>query len=263
MLKLSKSILAITLFGLLSQASAAVLSEQELTALLSHPDRPADDAARDAARKPAKVMAFTGISNGDHVLDLFAGSGWYTELFSRAVGDEGKVYAQNDSVIWQFSEQGMEKRTRDNRLANVERLDAIEIADMEIAPGTVDIVFTALNYHDMFFTEFTRDGSPVKVRDDIVDYKAALARVKDAMADDAVFIIIDHSAHPGSGYDAANSVHRIDADIVKFQMNEAGFTLIEEAFYLRNPDDDKNKNVFDPSIRGKTDRFIYKFMKTM
>ncbi|MCY7296739.1 class I SAM-dependent methyltransferase [Alteromonas sp. a30] len=241
--------------------SAAPYTEQQLTQLLSHQDRPAEDAKRDYARKPAKVMAFTGIEKGDHILDLFAGSGWYTELFSHAVGAEGKVYAQNDEVIWRFAKDGLIERTEDNRLANVSRFDGMPIVDIDVPDNSLDIVFTALNYHDLFFTETKRNGKASKVRDEVVDYKAALSHVKKAMKDDGVFVIVDHFAKPGSGYEAANTVHRIDPDIVKYQMQQMGFELLEEAFYLRNPDDDLSKSVFDPELRGKTSRFIYKFGK--
>ncbi len=53
----------------------------------------------------------------------------------------------------------------------------------------------------------------------------------------------------------------IDSDIVKKQMHEAGFKLIEEAFYLKNPKDTLDTNVFAKGVRGNTDRFIYKFVK--
>ena len=80
--------------------------------------------------------------------------------------------------------------------------------------------------------------------------KAALAVIKKALKDDGVFVIIDHSAKLGSGYQAANTLHRIDPNIVKFQLEEAGFELIEEANYLRNPNDDLTTNVFAPGTRG-------------
>lgn len=106
-----------------------------------------------------------------------------------------------------------------------------------------------------------QEGKKVALRDNIVDYKAALSTFKRAMKDDAVFIIIDHTALAGSGYEAANSVHRIDPNTVKYHMQQAGFKLIEEAFHLRNSKDDLSKLVFDSSVRGNTDRFIYKFIK--
>lgn len=244
-----------------SVADEPVLSTTQIQSILTHPDRPKDDSKRDEARQPAKILAFAGVSAGDNILDLFAGGGWYTELFSKAVGESGKVYAQNDQVIWQFAKKRMEQRTKDNRLTNVKRLDNVSTVDMDVPDNSLDLVFTALNYHDLFFTDTVRDGKKVQLRDGIVDYKAALANIKSALKDDGIFIIIDHLAQAGSGYEAANTLHRIDPNIVKFQLNEAGFELIEEAFYLRNANDDLSKNVFAPDTRGNTDRFIYKFAK--
>jgi predicted methyltransferase len=237
------------------------LSESALVTILNDPNRPVEDIARDESRLPASIMAFSGVAKGDNVLDLFAGGGWYSELFSLAVGPQGKVYIQNDEVIWRFAEKPIAERTKNNRLSNVVRLDNIAIADMQVPPASIDIAFTALNYHDMFFTEMTQDGKKIMLRDKIVDYKAALAAIKTALKDDGVLIIIDHFAKAGSGFDVANTLHRIDSNIVKFQLEEAGFKLVEEAFYLRNSEDDNSKSVFDPSIRGKTNRFVYKFVK--
>lgn len=259
-----KHLLLLSLIALTSHASVFAqqsLSDQQIQAVLSNQDRPADDSKRDQARQPAKVLAFSGVAKDDQVLDLFAGGGWYTELFSKAVGQTGKVYAQNDEVIWRFAEKGIIKRTKNNRLSNVIRFDNMPIVEMSIPDNSLDIAFVALNYHDLFFTHTTQDGKKVKLRDDIVDYKSALATIKQALKDDGVFIIIDHVAREGSGYDIANTLHRIDPNIVKFQLHEAGFVLIEEAFYLHNPQDDLDQSVFAPKIRGNTDRFIYKFAK--
>jgi len=259
-----KHLLSLSLFLLAGQLSAGqsnALTGTQLNAVLAHQDRPIEDGKRDAARQPDKIMAFAEIAPGDHVLDLFAGGGWYSELLSKAVGEDGKVYAQNDDVIWGFAKEGMQQRTRDNRLANVSRLDAIAIADIDIPDKSLDLVFTALNYHDLFFTHTVKDGKRTQLREEVVDYITALARLKEAIKDDGIMVIVDHAAKAGSGYEAANNVHRIDPNIVKFQMDEAGFNLVEEAFYLRNPEDDLSKIVFDPAIRGRTERFIYKFVK--
>ena len=245
----------------LSAFAEPALTATQIQAVLSHKDRPIDDSERDQARQPAQILAFSNVAKGDHVLDVFAGGGWYSELFSKSVGDSGKVYAQNDHVIWRFAEKRITARTKNKRLSNVVRFDNMPIVEMTIPDASLDIVFTALNYHDLFFTHSNRDGKKVQLRDAIVDYKAALATIKKALKDDGVFIIIDHAAKLGSGYDIANTLHRIDPNIVKFQLEEAGFSLIEEAFYLRNPKDDLGTNVFAPDTRGKTDRFIYKFAK--
>jgi predicted methyltransferase len=238
------------------------LSHEKLTNLLSAEVRAEKDSDRDKARKPADIMYFSEISKGDQVVDLFAGGGWYSELFSMAVGELGKVYAQNDSVIWQFAEKGITERTKDNRLENITRLDKVEIADMPIANNSVDLVFTALNYHDLFFTHSNRGGKRTQFREKAVDHKAALAKIKKLLKEDGVFVIVDHVGVAGSGFNAPNDVHRIDPDIVKYQMSEAGFDLIEEAFYLRNDKDDLTSNVFAEGVRGTTDRFVYKYIKS-
>lgn len=237
------------------------LSKRQLAALLNEPERPAADKERDEARQPVNIMAFSSVALGDNVLDLAAGGGWYSELFSRAVGSEGKVYVQNDEVIWRFAEKSITERTADKRLANVIRLDNVAIANMQVPANSIDLAFTALNYHDLFFTHTMQNGKLVTLRDDVVDYRVALGAIKTALKDDGILVIVDHVGKAGSGYDAANNLHRIDPNIVKFQLEDAGFTLIEEAYYLSNPADDHSKLVFDPTIRGKTDRFIYKFVK--
>jgi len=244
-----------------SASEIAPLSKQALTQILQDQDRPTEDRQRDLARKPGKILAFSQVKRSDTVLDLFAGDGWYTELFSRSVGAEGRVYAQNDEVIWRFAEEGIKQRTQDNRLPNVIRLDNIAIDKIDVPLNSVDIVFMALNYHDLFFTDMIQDGKRVELRSSVVDHKSVLSKIADVLKHSGRVIIIDHFAKPGSGYEASNVLHRIDPAIVKFQFSEAGFTLLEEAHYLRNPEDDLETSVFDPAIRGKTDRFIYKFGK--
>ncbi|MCO4798680.1 MAG: class I SAM-dependent methyltransferase [Colwelliaceae bacterium] len=264
-MKLTAKNIMTVLFGVTICSGALAderISQQKLNGFLSSEYRAKNDSARDNSRKPAQIMYFSELAKGDNVVDLFAGGGWYTELFSMAVGDSGKVYAQNDNVIWQFAEKGITERTKANRLKNVQRLDKIEIVDMPIQNNSIDLVFTALNYHDLFFTHSVREGKITQFRENVIDHKAALAKIYDILNEDGVFVIIDHIGVAGSGFNAPNDVHRIDPEIVKYQMNEAGFDLIEEAFYLRNDKDDLTSHVFAEGVRGKTNRFVYKYMKS-
>ena len=240
---------------------AAPLTGSQLHEILNHSDRSSEDKARDDDRQPAKILAFSGVTKGDSVLDIYAGGGWYSELYSKAVGPKGKVYAQNDDLTWRFGEKEIVMRTKGERLANIIRLDKVDIADINLPDNSVDIAFMGINYHDLFFTYRFRDGKLETLRDQVVDYKTSFTTVKKVLKDDGVLIIVDHFGEPGSGYEAANTLHRIDPNIVKFQLNDVGFVLLEEAFYLRNSNDDLKALVFAPNIRGKTDRFVYKFGK--
>ena len=49
--------------------------------------------------------------------------------------------------------------------------------------------------------------------------------------------------------------------VFRSMMTEAGFVLGGEGDFLRNPEDDHQMNVFNPEIRGNTDRIVYRFRK--
>jgi predicted methyltransferase len=87
--------------------------------------------------------------------------------------------------------------------------------------------------------------------------------VYDALKPGGVYIVLDHVAEAGSGVRDTNTLHRIDPAAVKKEVLAVGFTFEGENNTLRNPADPHTKNVFDPSIRGKTDQFIYKFRKPL
>lgn len=54
-------------------------------------------------------------------------------------------------------------------------------------------------------------------------------------------------------------LHRVHHQSIKDELIETGFNLDAEADFLRNVDDDYSKIVFEPTVRGKTDRFVLKF----
>jgi predicted methyltransferase len=218
-------------------------ANQALKAALARPDRPAADRARDTGRKPAEVIAFLGITPGMKVIDLIAAGGYYTEVLSAAVGPTGKVYAQNNAYVLKIREGANEKamtaRLAGNRLSNVERLDR-EMADMGLAPGSLDAAVTALNFHDIYNGRGTEAAAGF--------LKTVLAALKPG----GVLGLIDHSG--GVGND--EELHRIDEARVTAAARDAGFVVEARSDILRNPDDDRSKNVFAPEIRGKTDRFV-------
>jgi predicted methyltransferase len=76
-----------------------------------------------------------------------------------------------------------------------------------------------------------------------------------------LYVIIDHAAAAGSGTSAANTLHRIDPDAVRREVEAAGFVFEGSSDVLRNPADPRTANVFDPAIRGRTDQFALKFRK--
>ena len=73
--------------------------------------------------------------------------------------------------------------------------------------------------------------------------------------------IIDHAALPGSGSDAAQSLHRIDPQFVCEEMRRMGFEFVAASDLLRNPRDDLVRPVFEPELRGLTSRFVHRYRK--
>ena len=207
------------------------------------------DKARDAGRRPAEVIEFLGIEPGMTVIDLIAAGGWYSEVLSEAVGPKGKVYAQNPAVVLQFREGANEKaisaRVKDGRLPNVERLNR-EIDDLGLEPGSVDAAITALNFHDIY------NGRGPEAAEGF------LAVTMVILEPGGVLGIIDHVGVAGA--DNAE-LHRIEPGKVEALAVAAGFEVAGQSDALANTADDHTKGVFDPSVRGKTDRFVMKLRK--
>ncbi|MCV2886380.1 methyltransferase domain-containing protein [Aestuariibacter sp. AA17] len=253
--RLSWFVLFASILGIHMPANGSV------EAAINHSERPNVDRERDDARQPLKTLTFADVQEGDTVLDLYAGGGWYTELLSRIVGNSGKVFAHNDQVIWSFVKDEMQQRTQGNRLSNVVRIDDAEIAHISLPENSVDVVFSSLNYHDMYFVSYQRNGVTTQVREHPVDPVKAMKHISTLLKDDGHVVIIDHQAAEGATPDSGNTVHRIHADIVISQMQQAGFERIDEANHLRNPNDNYAMSVFDKAVRGNTDRFVLKFKK--
>ena len=205
-----------------------------ITAAVSDPARPPADVERDADRKPAQTLAFFDVKPGQVVFEFVAGGGYFTELLSRTVGSAGHVTATRVA----------KERVADGRLANV---TAVEDSAWGLAPNSVDLAFTALNYHDV-----------VNLK---IDRAPLLANILTILKPGAIFAVIDHSAQSGSGARDVGTLHRIDEAQVVAEVKAAGFELVGTSDLLRNPNDARTLAVFDPSIRGKTDQFMLKFRK--
>ena len=222
-------------------------------AALAHAERSDADRARDATRKPADVLAFFGIESGMRVLDLYSGGGYYSEILARVVGPTGRVDAHNNQAYLGFAGDEIEARYAGGRLDNVHRLMA-ENNELELDEATFDAVTMILTYHDFYFVD-ANNGWPE------IDAPAFLAVLHRGLKPGGVIGLVDHSAPSGAPATTGGTTHRIDPAIVIADMRAAGFELEDETDLLRNPDDDLERNVFDPAVRGTTDRFVLRFRK--
>lgn len=214
------------------------------------------DKGRDADRKDderrhiVEVVAFSGVKPGDRVVDLIPGSGYFTKVFSKIVGPKGHVF-----MIWpkEYIYDDPQDPVKNESLAKEGYPNTSVILQPGAAfatPEPVDLVFTVQNYHDY------PDKFMGKI-DPMVFNRAVFKALKPG----GVFLIVDHTAEAGSGMRDTDTLHRIDPAIVRKQVTDAGFVFEGESNVLRNPADDLKKLVFDKSIRGHTDQFIFKFRK--
>lgn len=211
------------------------------------------DRARDAGRKPAEVLEFFGIQPGMTVLDMFAGGGYYTELLSYVVGPEGTVVSHTNQAYAQFVGDEAVQRYANSRLPNTEILMA-ENNELQLPEAAFDAVLLILAYHDIYYVA-PNDGWQK------IDGPKLLAELYRGMKPGAVLGVVDHFAEAGSPRETGGTLHRIDPAIVKAEMKMAGFKFDAASDILRNMDDDHLLNMADPSVRGKTDRFVMRFVK--
>lgn len=232
-------------FGLFAGGPAVAQDIPDyVTAAVADPARAAD-AEDDARRQIVEIMAFSKVKPGDTVLELVPGSGYWSRVFSGIVGPGGKVYLAVPTPMEKYSE---ETKALPDALANTELL--MQPADALSAPTPVDVVFTAQNYHD-YPNEFMGPTDPAVLN------KA----VFDMLKPGGLYVVIDHVAEAGSGMRDTGTLHRIDPAVVRQQVEAAGFEYRAESDVLRNEADDHTLKVFDPSVRGHTDQFVYRFRK--
>lgn len=234
---------------LASAAGVAHAAPADLAKALADPSRPAADVARDAARKPAELLALAKLEPGQKVADFVIGGGYFTRILSAAVGPTGKVYAYQPAEFIQFqASYGENLKTVSGALKNVTPIDtSFQALDL---PDDLDLILTVQNYHDLYLKPFPA-GTAAKVDAELFKSLKSGGRL----------IVVDHEAAAGSGTTAADTLHRIDVEAVKKSLTAAGFTLETESQLLDLPTDPRTANVFDPAIRGKTDQFTLVFRK--
>jgi len=223
----------------------------EAKAIVDAPDRDDSDKKLDAGRHPAEMLSFFGVKPGMKVADLASGGGYTTELLARAVGEKGVVYSQNTKwMVEKFAEGPWNARLAKPVNKNVVKV--VREFDDPLPPeaADLDVVFDVLFYHDT-----------VWMKTDRAKMNAAIFR---ALKPGGVYAIIDHSGRPGTGTTETDTLHRIEESVERKEILAAGFTLPEEADFMRNPADTRDWNVSPMQAgekRGTSDRFVLKFVK--
>jgi predicted methyltransferase len=221
-------LLAIVTSALMSSGAAMLHAAQAVppavAAAVADTNRPAADTERDAMRRPAEMMAASGLKAGDKVIELVPGGGYVTRLISKIVGPMGHVYAANLPSFNERFKTGVLAVTGNPAYGNVSVLE-MSFAELK-APEPVDVVWTSENYHDyknmgMFNT----------------DTNAMNRAIFAALKPGGRYIVTDYVAVAGSGVRDTQMLHRIDPAVIRSEVTAAGFTLESQSNALAHPDD--------------------------
>jgi len=235
-----------------SASLAAIAAPAHIEAAVAATERSDRDRERDARDRPAGFMEFAGIAEGMTIADVFGGGGYWSELLARAVGPEGHVRLVNNDAHMNFAKDA-EPRLKDGRLPNVE-LSVVDTADLGLGSEAFDVILIFMSYHDLYYVD-EAGGWPA------IDAAGFLRQLHTALKPGGAFLIVDHAAAPDSGSAHAQTLHRIEEAWAKQDIEGHGFKLEGTWDGLRNPGDDLSKLVFDPAVRGKTDRFVHLYRK--
>jgi predicted methyltransferase len=226
---------------------AAQAQTAPVAVALADAKRPQADKDRDAARHPAEILAFVGVKPGDKVGDFFMGGGYWTRILAVTVGPNGHVYGFQPGEFAKPPKPGDPVLADDYANVTVTQTPAAQVTFAE----PLDAILTFENWHDLYLPRFPGP-----------DFGAATAKTLfAALKPGGVLLVADHAANADPEMKAPDTLHRIDPAMARKAIESAGFVFEGELPVLRNPADPHTAKVFDPTIRGKTDQFVYKFRK--
>jgi predicted methyltransferase len=204
--------------------------------------------------KLSELIRFAQVEAGSTIIDVYPGDGDWTRLFSGIVGPKGRVYSFVPAEVAHFKNDPVGRIRTLAKEPGRENVEAVS-ADLIAMPETTqpaDVLWLHLFYHDLH-TELMQSKGATATQFN----RAVYERLKPG----GRYVIIDHAAAVGSGISGAQSLHRIEPAFAREEVEAAGFLLDAESTMLAKRDDPHSVKVFDPSIKGETDRFAYRFVK--
>ena len=249
-----RSTLALVCAGLvLACAPAALAKAPDYGAAIADARRPAEARSMDEGRKPAETLAFLGLKPGMKAADIVTGSGYWAEIMADVVGPKGKVTGFEPRQFTADADSLRKWQALQTRRPEI-RWISYPFEDFTASPASFDFTILNLNYHDLYW-QSKEMGIP------FVDPAAFVKALYAATKPGGIVGVIDHVGPVGDTRAIVDKLHRIDPAVVKADFAKAGFVLEAESPLLANAQDDHSKPVFDPAIRGKTDRFLLRFRK--
>ena len=140
------------------------------------------------------------------VADIGAGTGLFTRLFSKAVGDDGWVYAVDIAprLVKHITQQASKQK-----LTNITGVVCAENS-VNLPPKSVDLVFICDTYHHFEFP------------------KSTLSSIYSALKTDGRLIVIDFNRIEGKTREWLLNHVRAGKEVFRAEIQDAGFKFVEE-----------------------------------
>ena len=253
MRSLPLAVLALAFAALAGCAHVGVADRDAIARQLAAPSRSVDDRERDARDRPDAVLELAGFARGDTIADIFGGGGYYSEIISGIVGARGQGLLINNAAYDAYAKKGLEPRLAGNRLPNVRYSIAPNDA-LGLGENALEGALIVMSYHDLYHAD---PGSGWQA----IDAGQFIDQIVSALKPGGRLLIVDHAAREGTGEADAQVLHRIEEAFAVRDFKAHGLEFAGSIETLRNRDDDRSSNVFDPAIKGRTDRFVHLYRK--
>lgn len=227
--------------------------DQRIAKAIAALGRSEADRERDQRDQPQAVLALAAFDRGQTIADIFGGGGYYSEILSGIVGRKGKVLLVNNAPYDAYASKDLATRQADHRLPFVQ-YSIVENQALQLGKNRLDGALIVMSFHDIYYAD-PENNWPA------IDTRQFIGQIVDALKPGGVLLIVDHAANAGTGAKDAQRLHRIEESFVTRELTASGLRFAGSINTLRNPADDHSLGVFDPAIRGKTDRFVHLYRK--
>jgi predicted methyltransferase len=226
---------------------ASAQANPDYAALVAAPDRSDADRESDKRRDPVPFLAFAGLRPGMKVLDMGAGGGYSTELDARAVAPTGTAFGQNPPGMFERAVAALGERLKKPAMKNAQSL--LRPFDDPVAADVhdLDMVTFLFFYHDTTYLEVDRGQMNRKL----------FASLKPG----GLLVISDHAAKAGADISVGKTLHRIDENVLRREVEAAGFKLVAEGNFWQHPEEARDFSTQRPT--GPVNEFVLKYQKPL
>ncbi len=243
--------------------------QDALQAAIAAPTRTAANVQRDRYRHPHETLAFFGVKPTDHVVEIWPGGGWYTEILAPYVLQGGGSF---HAVANGNGLNGVRRLMEANpslyggiRLA---AFPAWEAGDVRVPDGSADVVLTFRNVHN-WNMGYQRDNQPYG--------EEAFRQIFRMLRPGGTLGVVDHRLPESADAQRERDSGYVKVSTVRRLAEAAGFRLAAESEINANPGDTtewpRGVWTLPPSLAlgeqdrerylgiGESDRMTLKFVK--